>query len=112
MNVWMRADSAPLDRLRRPLDVVPIGSGQPGDGRALDPLGDQLDRFEVTRRRRGNPASMMSTPAPPAHRPFRAFPRRSSSRPGDCSPSRNVVSKIQIRRYDLHQHLRVIDIGS
>jgi len=41
-----------LDRLGGPLDVVSVGAGETGYGSALDALGDQLDRFEVTGRGR------------------------------------------------------------
>ena len=45
----------------------------------------------------GNPASMMSTPSASSARASRIFSARFIEQPGDCSPSRNVVSKIFIR---------------
>src|SRR5215208_1299335 len=45
----------------------------------------------------GKPASMMSTPSPCSLRARRIFSERFMEQPGDCSPSRNVVSKIFIR---------------
>src|SRR5256884_4906126 len=42
----------------------------------------------------GKPASMMSTPKPSSFRARRTFSSRFIEQPGDCSPSRKVVSKI------------------
>ncbi len=45
----------------------------------------------------GNPASMMSTPSSARARATRSFSSRVMLHPGDCSPSRSVVSKIFTR---------------
>ncbi len=45
----------------------------------------------------GNPASMMSTPSSASARATRSFSSRVMLQPGDCSPSRSVVSKIFTR---------------
>ncbi len=44
----------------------------------------------------GNPASMMSTPSCSSARAISSFSFRFSDAPGDCSPSRSVVSKMRI----------------
>src|SRR3989441_2159355 len=45
----------------------------------------------------GNPASIVSTPSDSSFRARSSFSVRFIEQPGDCSPSRNVVSKILIR---------------
>ena len=45
-----------------------------------------------------NPASTMSTPSRSSCVPISTFSSGDSAMPGDCSPSRNVVSKIVILR--------------
>ncbi len=45
----------------------------------------------------GNPASMMSTPIAASARATSSFSAIFMLAPGDCSPSRNVVSKIRTR---------------
>ena len=45
----------------------------------------------------GNPASMMSTPSAASARATSSFSARFMLAPGDCSPSRSVVSKIRTR---------------
>ena len=45
----------------------------------------------------GNPASMMSTPSSASARATRSFSSSVMLQPGDCSPSRSVVSKILTR---------------
>src|SRR5947207_10768613 len=44
----------------------------------------------------GNPASRMSTPRRSSWRAISSFSSRFMLQPGDCSPSRNVVSKMKI----------------
>ena len=39
-----------MDRFCSPLDIVTVRPGQTGHGGAFDPLGDELDCFEVTGR--------------------------------------------------------------
>ena len=45
----------------------------------------------------GNPASMTSTPSPASARATSSFSAMFMLAPGDCSPSRRVVSKIRTR---------------
>ena len=45
----------------------------------------------------GNPASMMSTPSAASARATSSFSAMFMLAPGDCSPSRKVVSKIRTR---------------
>ena len=45
----------------------------------------------------GKPASMTSTPSSASARATRSFSGRVMLQPGDCSPSRKVVSKIITR---------------
>ncbi|OGL62036.1 MAG: hypothetical protein A3J27_05265 [Candidatus Tectomicrobia bacterium RIFCSPLOWO2_12_FULL_69_37] len=45
----------------------------------------------------GKPASMISTPSFSSWRAIWTFWKRSMLHPGDCSPSRRVVSKIRTR---------------
>ena len=45
----------------------------------------------------GNPASMTSTPIAASARAISSFSAIFMLAPGDCSPSRNVVSKIRTR---------------
>src|SRR5216684_698782 len=45
----------------------------------------------------GKPASMMSTPSASSARASASFSSTCSEKPGPCSPSRRVVSKIRIR---------------
>src|SRR5688572_9830902 len=47
----------------------------------------------------GNPASMTSTPSSSSFRASCTFSPRFIEQPGDCSPSRNVVSKILTRSF-------------
>src|SRR5688500_10360758 len=49
-----------------------------------------------------NPASTTSTPSRSSCVPISAFSSGESAMPGDCSPSRNVVSKIVILRLTAH----------
>src|SRR4051812_41765356 len=48
----------------------------------------------------GKPASMTSTPSRSSCSAISALSCGCSAMPGDCSPSRKVVSKIEIRRWD------------
>jgi hypothetical protein len=45
----------------------------------------------------GKPASMMSTPISSSTAAMRRFSSRFIDAPGDCSPSRSVVSKMKTR---------------
>src|SRR2546422_3788172 len=50
----------------------------------------------------GNPASMMSAPSVSSCLAMRTFSARFIEQPGDCSPSRSVVSNIAIRFPAMH----------
>src|SRR5215211_881740 len=79
MSVWfVRARPATVDPFTRPA-ISFTASKSPGDAA-------------------GNPASMMSTPSPTRASATSSFSSTVIVAPGDCSPSRNVVSKIQMRR--------------
>src|ERR1700683_1098313 len=47
----------------------------------------------------GNPASRISTPSSTSLAAIRSFSGTVMLQPGDCSPSRSVVSKIQTRLF-------------
>jgi len=49
----------------------------------------------------GNPASITSTPSSASERATRSFSGWVMLQPGDCSPSRSVVSKIRTRSASL-----------
>src|ERR1017187_9416075 len=53
----------------------------------------------------GNPASTMSTPSSTSFRAIRSFSGTVMLQPGDCSPSRNVVSNMYTRSLmEIHHH--------
>jgi hypothetical protein len=85
----------PLQRLGRTRDVAVVGAGQRADGGLLDGVGDGLAR---PRSRRcwtpRKPASITSTRSRSSWRAMRSFSSRVIEAPGDCSPSRKVVSKM------------------
>jgi hypothetical protein len=64
------------------------------DGRVLDGAGDRLHRLEVAVGAGGKPASMTSTFSRSSWRAMRSFSSLVMEAPGDCSPSRSVVSKM------------------
>src|SRR5262245_45889493 len=64
----------------------------PSISRAIDWTDSQSPRDAA-----GNPASMMSTPSSASARATRSFSGCVMVQPGDCSPSRSVVSKIRTR---------------
>src|SRR5436305_13478573 len=59
----------------------------------------------------GNPASIMSTPSDCSFRARSSFSVRFIEQPGDCSPSRKVVSKILIRSTFFIPHPRFLTIA-
>ena len=95
MKVWMRDARRALQRLGGARDVAVVGARQRADGGVLDRVGDRLDGLEVAvaTTRRSRPRSRRPAAA-------RAGARCAASRPcvieapGDCSPSRKVVSKM------------------
>lgn len=89
------------------LDVLLHGARETADGHGLargavgreraDLLGDGRHGVEVAGRRDGKPASHTSTPSALRPRAMSNFSLKLSVAPGDCSPSRSVVSKIARR---------------
>ena len=80
------------------VDVGLAAAGQAADDRALDVAGDLADRLEVARRGDGK-AGLDHVDAQFDERwATSIFSARFMLAPGDCSPSRSVVSKITIGR--------------
>ena len=67
------------------------------DGELLVPFRTWQNTF--TGEAAGNPASMISTPSSTRASAISSFSASVIVAPGDCSPSRRVVSKIRIRRF-------------
>jgi len=65
-------------------------------GAVTESGGDLRDGVEVTRGGDGNPASITSPPSSTRALATSSFSRVFMLQPGDCSPSRRVVSKITI----------------
>ena len=88
-----------LDGLPGPVDVVLAAAGQAADDRPADVLGDLAARPRSRRARRWG-SRPRSRPRPGRPGPGRppSSPARFMLAPGDCSPSRSVVSKITISR--------------
>ena len=84
-------------RPERRLDVGRLSAREPGDDGPVDLAGDRLDRLEVAGLAIGKPASMTSTPRRASCWAISSFSLAFSEMPGDCSPSRRVVSKICTR---------------
>ncbi len=96
-KTWIRGLLGVLQGLPSAVDIAIIAPGEAADGRAGDLGGDGADGLEVALggdREPGlddvDPERGQAGPPPPSQ-------RCSCSRPGDCSPSRKVVSKIRIR---------------
>ena len=83
-----------LDGLPEDVNVLGDGPREARDHAPLDLAGDLLDRREIVRAA-GKPASMMSTFSRSSCLANSSFCSDVSEKPGDCSPSRNVVSKIR-----------------
>ena len=95
MKTWMRGLLGVAHRLPRPVDVLEPGARQAGDDRARAPtLAIASTASKSPWLAIGNPASMMSTPRRASCSAISSFSPTSSEMPGDCSPSRRVVSKI------------------
>ena len=86
-----------LDRLPGAVDVAFIAPCQAADRRAGDLGGDGPDRLEVADRSDGKPRLDDVDPQGGERRAISSFSAMFMLAPGDCSPSRNVVSKIRTR---------------
>ena len=84
------------------VDVIAARAGERGDGRPLRPtratarIPSKSPGEEIAK-----PASITSTPSRSSCSAISAFSCGCSAMPGDCSPSRSVVSKIVILRVQL-----------
>ena len=93
-------DARPLGvphRVPGRVDVLLGGPRQPADDRALHLPRDRLHGLEVAGRGDRKPASITSTPSRASWWAISSFSCLFSDMPGDCSPSRSVVSKIRTR---------------
>ncbi len=95
-------DAVPLRILQRAsgreLDVVAVAAREAADDRALRSRArSALTASQSPREAAGKPASMTSTPRSASARATRSFSGCVMLQPGDCSPSRSVVSKIRTR---------------
>ena len=84
-------------RLGGAQDVGLAGAGQAADDRALDVLAMASTLSKSPTEAIGKPASITSTPSSASASAMRSFSRRFMEKPGDCSPSRSVVSKMMTR---------------
>ena len=97
MNTWIRARSASRTASQqrstsaRWVRESPAMTG-PFTVRAMAPTASKSPSLDT-----GNPASMMSTPRRASCSAISSFSATSREMPGDCSPSRSVVSKIRTR---------------
>ena len=105
MKVWMRGRLACSSDLRRPLDVAVCSSGPApprcahGNSRLTASTASKSPSEAM-----GKPASRMSTPSSTSLRAMRSFSATVMLQPGDCSPSRRVVSKMYTRSLmEIHQ---------
>ena len=81
-------------RVPAPVDVLEVGAGEAADRGILRLFGDLADGAEIALRGDGKPASMISTPISSSIDAISSFSAWVMVAPGDCSPSRSVVSKI------------------
>ena len=79
------------------LDVGEVGAREPGDDRTLDVACDLRTASWSPGEAIGKPASITSTPRRASCWAISSFSAGFSEMPGDCSPSRSVVSKISTR---------------
>ena len=114
MNVWMRGVLTPCSdsmaasmssSLVRASDATTQPTALPTSRMPSTSPGDEI----------ANPASMMSTPSRSSWRAISTFSPALSAMPGDCSPSRSVVSKIRTASVvdDMRENLlRVAEEGA
>ena len=99
MKTWIRERRAPASGLDGGVDVLRVRARQRGDGRLRRPRARRRARPRSRRATRSaKPASITSTPRRSSCCAISAFSSGCSAMPGDCSPSRSVVSKIVILR--------------
>ena len=81
------------------LDVFTLGAGERGDDRARPPTSRAMLRMdsESPSEAMAKPASRISTPRAAIWWAMRSFSLPCMAHPGDCSPSRRVVSKKMMR---------------
>ena len=94
-------DPRPLGRTHgfpSAVDVFVAAAGQPANRRPADRLGDLATASKSPGEAMGKPASITSTPNSTSAWAISIFSARFMLAPGDCSPSRSVVSKMMIRR--------------
>ncbi len=83
-------------RLPAAVDILVIGAGQPADRRiARRRLAMSLTAAKSPSEAIGKPASMISTPISSSRPAISSFSSWVMVAPGDCSPSRRVVSKMR-----------------
>ena len=101
-----------LDGLPGPVDVGVAAAGQPADrssrGRclAISRTASKSPGEAI-----GKPASMTSTPRSTRAWATSSFSARFMLAPGDCSPSRSVVSKMTMGRDSMTQSWFVVSVG-
>jgi len=83
-----------LDGLGGPVDIVEFSSGKASDRGPFDLRRNHSDGFKVTDRRDGKSGFYISTPSLTSWRATWSFSSTFIDAPGDCSPSRRVVSNI------------------
>ena len=105
----MRDRSAGSERARGLLDVLRRGARQRRDDRAPHLARNLPHRFGVGRRRDGE-AGLDDVHAERVERARHgaAWPGTSSEKPGACSPSRSVVSKMMTRAESWAHDARVV----
>ena len=86
----------PLDRLAGAVDVLDARARQPADDRTLDDLRNFLDRLEIAIGGDGKPGLDDIDTQLSSMTAIFSFSSRFIAAPGDCSPSRSVVSKMVI----------------
>ena len=87
----------PLQRLPGTLDIFFAGAGQRGDDGAPNGRGHRLHGVKIAVRGDGEAGFQTSTPRRSSCCPRRSFSSTFMLQPGDCSPSRSVVSKMVMR---------------
>src|SRR6185295_17493037 len=100
-NTWMRWRGASLSAFAARVMSSRLQRARP---QMIGPCTSRATAFTLSQSPRdaaGNPASMTSTPRSASARAIRSFSGCAMLQPGDCSPSRSVVSKIITRSRDM-----------
>ena len=97
MNVWMRPRLAGFRASAARSMSILVARARPQTVESLTPLAISLTASKSPGDAIGNPASMTSTPNSSSTWAMRNFSSRFIDAPGDCSPSRRVVSKMMTR---------------